>query len=34
MASSGGSITVGGATTPFRTTVQPITVTDAGPAWQ
>jgi hypothetical protein len=34
MASSGGSITVGGATTPFRTTVQPISVTDAGPAWQ
>jgi hypothetical protein len=34
MVSSGGSITTDGATTPFRTTVQPISVTDAGPAWQ
>jgi hypothetical protein len=34
MVSSGGSITMGGTTTPFRTTVQPITVTEAGPAWQ
>jgi hypothetical protein len=34
MASSGGSINVGGATTAFRTSVQPISVTDAGPAWQ
>jgi len=34
MASSGGSITVSGTTTPLRTDVQQISVTDTGPAWQ
>ena len=33
MISSGGSITTGGATTPFRSTVQAMSVTDAGPSW-
>jgi hypothetical protein len=33
--SSGGSITISGATTPFRSDVQPISVTAAaGPSWQ
>lgn len=34
MVSSGGSITVAGATSSLRSNVQPIVVTDAGPAWQ
>jgi hypothetical protein len=33
-ASSGGSITANGATTNFRATVQPMTVTASGPSWQ
>lgn len=33
MVSTGGSITTGGGTTSFRADVQPMTVTDAGPAW-
>lgn len=33
MTSSGGSITIGGATTPFRADVQSMSVTGAGPAW-
>jgi hypothetical protein len=32
--SSGGSITLGGTMTRFRTTVQTMRVTDAGPVWQ
>lgn len=34
MSSSGGSITIGGVTTSFRSDVQPVTVTDSGPAWR
>ncbi len=34
MSSSGGSITTGGTTTPFRADAQAMTVTEAGPAWQ
>jgi hypothetical protein len=34
MTSSGGSITTGGGTSNFRSDVQPMTVTDDGPAWQ
>jgi hypothetical protein len=34
MTSSGGSITLGGASNALRTTVQGISVTDAGPVWQ
>ncbi|MBP7586736.1 MAG: heparinase II/III family protein [Thermoanaerobaculia bacterium] len=33
MTSAGGSITVGGVTTPFRSNVQTMSVTAAGPAW-
>jgi hypothetical protein len=33
MTSSGGSITIGGANSPFRSDVQSMTVTDAGPVW-
>jgi hypothetical protein len=33
MGSSGGSITAGGVTTPFRNGVQTMTVSEAGPAW-
>lgn len=34
MASSGGSVTISGATVPLRSGVQPMVVTDSGPAWQ
>ena len=34
LASSGGSITLGSATTPFRSGVQTMVVTDNGPVWQ
>jgi hypothetical protein len=33
MVSSGGAITAGGITTPFRNGVQTMTVSEAGPAW-
>jgi hypothetical protein len=34
MSSSGGSITISGTTTAFRTSTQGMNVTDAGPVWQ
>jgi len=34
MTSTGGSITISGSTTNFRTDVQPISYTDSGPVWQ
>jgi hypothetical protein len=33
MTSAGGSVTIGGSTTPLRASVQRMTVSDAGPAW-